>query len=485
IDIAESANKAKTQFLANMSHEIRTPLTAVIGFSELLKDPDIDPLKRDDKVNTIVRNGRHLLSIINNILDLTKIESDKLDVEEIVFSPVQEIKEIEEVFRPIIEEKGVEFCTEFDFPLPRTVVSDPVRLRQILFNLLGNANKFTSEGQIKLSLEFDEKNQQILVKVADTGIGLSQVQRKNIFTPFNQADSSTTRKYGGTGLGLTISRRLAKILGGDLKVNSNIGQGSEFILSLDYTASEDEQFIYDSSDYMPDEKMIDAIVNYNFSGNILVAEDTIEIQELVNIYLENTLIQLTFVDNGKKAVSRALREDYDLILMDMQMPIMDGIEASKTLREKEYHRPIVAMTANTFVDDINEYRNAGINEILAKPFNKSELFGVLSNYLKTEEVKDKKQSNRVVRRKKSMQKLTTKFLEKLPEMLLELSEGIRNQDSDVICRRAHILKGLGGGFGYPEISELAEIIEQLGKEGDFDGVTQYFNRLELIYSQSK
>lgn len=477
---AESANKTKSMFLANMSHEIRTPLTAIIGFAEVLRDDGMMPAKKESARRTIVRNGKHLLSVINDILDLSKIESNKLDIEEVEISFLQLINDVESVFEPQFKEKDLDFIVNYQFPLPKIVVSDPTRVRQILFNLLSNSSKFTERGSVSLTVKFDDQKECIQISVKDTGIGLSTDQMNKVFSPFSQADVSTTRKFGGTGLGLTISRRLARMLGGDLKVYSKEGEGSEFILTfktghVTEMYSKISQYQSDSVAKVPE---IDVTL---LSGNILIAEDTKDIQDLLAYYLDHKYVEITFANNGEEAVELAIKNNYDLILMDIQMPLLDGLGATKKLREQKFTKPIIALTANVMQEDRERYAAEGMVDFIAKPINQKRLYQVLEQYLpKCAHTDVTEKEERQVKRQKTSENLANKFKQRLPKWLEDIANAVKESDQDALSRSSHVLKGLGGSFGFPEITMLSEKIESCAMQADFTKAAEYFSELEVF-----
>jgi len=476
---AETANKAKSSFLANMSHEIRTPLTAIIGFADSLLDENLVKEKRQNATHTIIRNGNHLLQIINDILDLSKIESDKLEIENIEVSPVQLIKETEVVFKPIMLEKDLSFVINYNFPLPKVITSDPTRLRQILFNLLSNAKKFTDKGKIKLSIAYNSDSELLLISVQDSGIGLDTAESNKIFQPFSQADVSTTRKYGGTGLGLSISRRLAQMLGGDLTFTSVKGEGTIFTLSV--STGPVAELIHNCQSFQIGQ--VDAISETDASalaGNVLIAEDTPDIQELLKFHLDGTAIKLTFANNGQEAVEFALAAEYDVVLMDMQMPILDGLGATKELRDNGYRKPIIAVTANAMREDRERYKVSGLDDFIAKPIDKNQLYAVLRKYLKNVIINTNSTTLDAKEEKKrqTKQRLTERFLNRLPEWLSDISTNLKSRNGAELVRAAHVLKGLGGSFGHPEITNLSKMIEANAKVGEFDSADQIFAELE-------
>lgn len=393
--IAESATKAKSQFLANMSHEIRTPLTAILGFTEiLLGDPSLEqgPPERVDALLTIERNGKYLLALINDILDLSKIEAGKLEVERIACSPVQIVADVASLMRVRAAAKNLPLNVTFAGKIPATIHTDPVRLRQILINLIGNAIKFTEAGEVRVEtrlVQGGERPPMIQIDVIDTGIGLSAEHVARLFQPFSQADSSTTRKYGGTGLGLAISKRLAEMLGGDITVQSVLGRGSTFSVTVaigDLTGVpmlESPSLETGVSRPAPSTNFSSAVP---LQCRILLAEDGPDNQRLIRFILEKAGARVTIVGNGQEAVEAALaacdrREPFDVILMDMQMPVMDGYTATARLREVGYAGLIVALTAHAMEGDDLKCRDAGCDGYLTKPIERAKFLATIARLL--------------------------------------------------------------------------------------------------------
>lgn len=375
---ADIANAAKSTFLSNMSHEIRTPLTPIIGFAQLIdNDVQAGRIPGKNKSRAILRNSKHLLDIINDILDLSKIESNHIDLEKINFSLYEFFNDVQVAYGLTTKDKKIDFSVEYQFPLPSEIDTDPTRLRQIVYNLINNAFKFTKEGSIKLIVSYDQIARQLNVFVTDTGIGIAPENTDKLFNPFTQADSSTTRKFGGTGLGLTISRQLARLLGGDLLLASIPGSGSTFILTIECG---DKIQLIDKFTSIEETKT-KPNSGPSLTGKVLVAEDCHEVQDLLRYLINKTGAQSTFVENGKLAIERALAEDYDLILMDWQMPELDGVSATKRLREAGYTAPIVALSANSMKTEREQFLNAGANQVLAKPVDMKLFKQVLSQYL--------------------------------------------------------------------------------------------------------
>ena len=408
-DQAEAANRAKSEFLANMSHEIRTPMTAILGFADLL-DQDGErtnaPPERLEYIDTIKRNGEHLLAVINDILDLSKIEAGKLSVEQIITRPDQIVREVIGLMQVKARGKGIELRVEQGGAIPAAIRTDPVRLRQILMNLVGNAIKFTQAGRVTLRVEAARGEQQNLVfEVRDTGIGIPPEQQARLFKPFAQGDSSTTRRFGGTGLGLLISRRLALMLGGDIGVHSEPGRGSCFTLTVAtgplegvemvstmMTGSGDASSARPASGAGPQAVAADALAGLR----ILFAEDGPDNQRLIGFHLRKAGAEVTVVGNGLLALSAfctagdehsALLEPppFDLLLIDMQMPVMDGYAAAAALRGKGCRSPIVAITAHAMGGDRERCLDAGCSGYATKPIDRNALVALLLDQLRQAE----------------------------------------------------------------------------------------------------
>jgi PAS domain S-box-containing protein len=386
-DAAESATNAKSEFLANMSHEIRTPLTAILGFAEDLLVWEIDDAERLQTAQTIRRNGEYLLTIINDVLDLSKIEAGHMTLERIRYSPCQIVAEATSLVRVRSDEKNLPLEVEYSGPIPETIETDPTRLRQILVNVLGNAIKFTDRGSVRMTVDItrpDTPNPLIEFKIADTGIGMSPEQAAQLYEPFVQADASMTRRFGGTGLGLAISRRLARMLDGDVSVLYTerdvgscfrvcVGTGSLVgVRSVDdphasTVLGQQAAAWHDSSDE-------EAISEHR----ILLAEDGIDNQRLMQRLLERAGATVDVVENGQAAIDAALASagqglPFDVILMDMQMPVLDGYAATQKLREAGYEGVIIALTAHAMAGDREKCLEAGCNDYASKPIKRGTL----------------------------------------------------------------------------------------------------------------
>lgn len=369
---AENANELKTAFLANMSHEIRTPLGAILGFSEILKEPTLTAEEKEEYLQIISRNGKALTRIIDDILDLAKVESGKLEIEILEFPFFELLNDVLDLFRESVKAKGIYLMLDLSQHVPGKIFSDPTRLRQILINVIGNAVKFTQKGGVTVDfreIRHDRETSRFQVIVKDTGIGIPQEGRAKLFQPFVQADNSTTRKFGGSGLGLVLSHRLAKALGGDIVLEPDDGtEGCTFVIS--FVAPNPTVFAGQAAPKMTEPARPDV----DLSGvRVLVADDSADNQLLVKTILARSGAQADFASDGAEAVRLAREKEYDLILMDLQMPVMDGYEATRSLRRRGYRKPVVALTAHAMAEERERTREAGCDKHLTKPIDEKEL----------------------------------------------------------------------------------------------------------------
>ena len=387
---AEAATIAKTNFLTNMSHEIRTPLTAILGFTEqLLETYDATA---PEALITIRRNGDHLLAIINDILDVSKIEEGRVEIERVRFSPIELVESVVLLMAVRSDAKGLELGSQYESEIPASIEGDPRAVKQILVNLVGNAIKFTERGYVKVRVRLVPGDEpRIHFAVADTGIGIPEGDRERLFRPFEQADNTTARKYGGTGLGLAISKHLVELLGGSIDVRSEPERGSTFTVEVPTGSLEGVEMVCDPSgrrvlQSSAHELETAASSRLPHACRILVVEDSPDTQRLIHHTLHRAGAEVELAENGQIAlelVLSAIHEDnpFDLILMDMQMPVMDGYEATRRLREEGCTSPIIALTAHAMSGDRDRCLEAGCNDFLTKPIDREQLAATLSTYL--------------------------------------------------------------------------------------------------------
>ncbi len=463
---AEVANKTKSQFLSTMTHELRTPLTAVIGYAEAIAEqlaaqPQLvaQCAQLDSHISIIERSAKHLLQIINDILDLSKIESGRLRCEHIRFNPAALLDDVSTLSAVQAGAKALQFEVELHYPFPLAITSDPLRLKQILLNLCSNAIKFTDQGLVKVSARFLPDSGQLAFAVTDQGIGIEPEQQRQIFEAFRQADSSTSRRFGGTGLGLFICTELCAMLGGSLALDSTPGQGSCFSFSIDCG---DELSFADNREQLAavDNERSDAAMNQALQGRVIVAEDWPDNQQLIGLYLDALGVDYSIVDNGELAVEAVLAQRPDLVLMDIQMPVMSGEEATTLLRQCGYRGPVVALTANALSEDRQRYLANGFDRVLPKPINRQQLYAVLADYLQPSEQRPDAQLSL------RLDSLRDDYAASLLPMQATLQQAFDERDWQRLRENAHILKGSGGSFGFPELTELGRALEQAASNRD-------------------
>jgi len=463
---AEIANRAKSAFLANMSHEIRTPMNSIIGFSELALDDDVTP-KTKQYLNNINDNAKWLLSIINDILDSAKIEAGKIQLENIPFDIKDVISKCKSMIIPTYDEKGIIlYCYVEEFS-GKKFLGDPVRLRQIFMNLLSNAVKFTKSGSVRLLtslISSDENEAVIKFEVKDTGIGMNEEQLKRIFEPFKQADDSITRKFGGTGLGLPITKNLIEMMGGTLTVESTPGSGSSFSFTLSFN-------LVDADEAPEQKKIISELEKPHFSAEILVCEDNEMNQQVVREHLERVGIQSVVARNGKEGVDiieeRVIGNEkpFDLIFMDIHMPVMDGIEATEIITSMKVGSPIVALTANIMSNDLELYKKSGMSDYLGKPFTSQELWQCLINHLPVVEFFAVDKSKQSEQEESSLKQIRKHFVKYNQTTAADFREALSCGDIALAHRMAHTIKSNAGQIGEKRLRKLAAEAEAMLTDG--------------------
>ncbi len=479
------ANKAKSEFLANMSHEIRTPMNVVLGFAELLRQY-VDDKKGFEYINGIISSGKTLINIINDILDLSKIEAGKLELQ---YEPISIDKiclELEDLFSIKAKEKKLNLEFNINNDIPKFLVLDEIRLRQILFNLIGNGIKFTNEGSVNIKLYKKETSSidiiNLYIEVSDTGIGIPEDQFKNIFLSFSQKDTKNTRIYGGTGLGLTITKRLVEMMKGNISVKSEIAVGSTFTVCLPNVQIAKNHFNFSENN------KINYNENFDFKGSkILIAEDIQSNIEIIKGYLKNNNIKIIEAKNGLIALELAKSEQPDLILMDIQMPVMDGFESIEKIKKINELKnvPVIALTASVKLDDANKIKSY-FNEYLRKPVSKYDLIIKLQKYLPRKSLHEEQKLNIENKHLESqLQKdiIPDELITKLRNEVFPLWNKINtlNDINDINDFSVSIIK-LGNEFNYKPLVEYGEKLKNYTSNFDLDSVYSFFNNFIQIFN---
>ncbi len=471
---ADNNAKMKEQFVANMSHEIRTPMNAILGFTDLLDKTALDSTQAE-YLAAIKHSSSNLLNIINDILDFSKIEAGMLRIEKVPFGVDETVRALRIIFEEKAREKGLGFEITADDRIPAILFGDPMRLMQILVNLLNNAIKFTDHGSVRLHVQVEELHAaqvKLQFKVKDTGVGIPLEKQANVFERFNQGNAETTRKYGGTGLGLSIVKSLVNLQKGTITFKSKEYAGTEFCVTIEYPVSQEPA--------KPVEKICTGRVKrFTKPHKVLVAEDNILNQKLIMALLQGFGLDSRVVEDGALAVEKLQSEHFDLVLMDIQMPVLDGYHATQQIRQElELGLPVIAMTAHSIEGELKKCLSFGMNDYISKPFKEEDLYRVIRKYLGGEDTKDTENNKQDTTEKldlsdlQAMAKGNKQFIREMAEIFVgqnpgdiaELESAIAAGDYEGISMVAHRMKTSIGFIGLKSLMQPLDDVEQLGKQ---------------------
>ncbi len=496
---AEAANQAKSDFLANMSHEIRTPMNAILGYADLLRrNWADDEAERNEMLSTIHSSGKHLLGLINDILDLSKVESGRMDLELRRESPHAIISNIMSMMRVPYREKGLTLEYNWTTPVPETILTDGSRLKQVIVNLLSNAMKFTERGGVQLLVRLEtEPNPQLVIDVVDTGIGIPLDKQECIFAAFMQADTSVTRRFGGTGLGLSISRQLARALGGDITLESQPEQGSTFTLTVS-AGPKDELKLNPGTavaDVLPELDQQKTPETNSLRGRrILVVDDGETNRKLVSLVLRRAGMVVDTAENGQQGCDRVMHQTYDAILMDMQMPVLDGYSATTQLRQQGVETPIIALTAHAMQGDANKCLAAGCTTYLTKPIDADLLIQTLQSLtdgrLGSDAVSEDDGSLvdeplpwTPIDEDAEFTEIAQEFADRLQAEFPTISVALQNRSTEKLFAFAHWLRGAGGTVGFHTFTGPAGELSRAVKQGQWTEAEAVVRHLRQLHSR--
>lgn len=454
---ADAANRAKSDFLAMISHEIRTPLTSVIGFAEQLEHA-AGVQEAAELGGIIVRNGQVLLSLINDILDMSKIEAGNLVIEQIPFAPRDTVAAVKMLMAGQVQQRAIRFETHVVAGCPERVLGDPTRWRQILLNLVSNAVKFTERGEVTVQVWYEPARERLYCRVSDTGIGMSAEQVARLFKPFEQADKSIARRFGGTGLGLYLVRQLADAMGGEVAVDSRPGEGTRVTVSVHAAPADNAAPTGGAA------ATREPAGKRAYAGRVLLVEDSEDNRRLITLILEKMGVTVSCAENGERGVALALAEAPDLVLMDIQMPVMDGLAATGQLRARGFRGPIVALTANVSEQDRKRYEAYGFDACLAKPLERQAFARILDQFLQ------RAPASGDFTDLPEFAQLRQAFASSLSQRMSRMREGLARHDLGAAQLEAHTLKGSAASFGCPGVGSAAAQVELACRAGDLAAI---------------
>ncbi len=490
--VAESASQTKSDFLASMSHEIRTPLNAIVGIADLLAKTPLSP-EQDKYVQIFRRAGDNLLHLVNDILDLSKVEASQLELERTRFSLNDLLEKVTEMVAMRSHEKGLALVCEIAPEVPRDLIGDPTRLRQVLLNLLGNAIKFTESGEVALRVTPDGDapgSGALRFMISDTGIGIPDEKLGAVFERFTQADSSTTRRYGGSGLGLTISKRLVELMGGRISVESGVGKGSVFSFAVPLEvwagAPRGATVAVGASPELP----LPAL-------SILLVEDSPDNRTITLAYLQDTPYRVEVAENGAIALEKFIAGRYDLVLMDRQMPVMDGLTATRAIREWEKANqrpatPIIALTASALKGDQEKFVAAGCTAYLTKPIKQDVLLQAIKEHSTIAPASSSERTDRMdtilVHANPKLTDLIPGFLLNRRHDVIAMLDALDRADYETVERLGHGMRGAGGSWGFEGITHIGAALERAGQSADTGAsrqcigeLSRYLDRVQVVY----
>lgn len=451
----------------------------MLGYADLMLEEEVSLSEREKAVNAILRNGNHLLTLVNSILDLSKIEAGKLELEALECSPRDIVADVASLLKLKAYEKGVAFTVEFRYPIPELVSTDPTRLKQVLLNLIGNSIKFTSSGQIKVTVSWHQTSSKLLFEVCDSGPGMNTAQRERLFQAFGQADATISRRFGGTGLGLNISKQLIELMGGEIGVLSEEGYGSKFVFSIAATSLK----MHDDLEPTLEAGIIEqckALDIPKLLGKILVVDDVADNRDLFRHLIQKTEAEVILAENGKVGVEKALKTPVDLILLDMEMPVLDGLSAVKQLRQNLYRGAVVALTGNVNRETVERCVQAGFNDHMSKPIKREKFFELLARYLKHKTPNELSPIEPVLGEDfGDYIKIVLKFVDGLSEKNEILKRSIVSKDWHTVKTVAHRLIG-AETFGYPDLTKVARKLERTVSDNLYHEATRGVEELGLL-----